>query len=373
MSGLWSSIRARVAPPIPDEISDDFAQLRSTRLREKARLLYFALLMTVPTTIYGAAPGAHPAIRIGIPLVMATACLLGFLALLKPPEKQHSVRISRRLVRRAAIDSSVIAILCSSWSVFSWFGASPGTQLYYPMILTMGSLATAYCLSMIRLAAVLNIVIGIGPVLFLLVASGTRMDLVFANSLLLCSGFMIHMIISQHDQLAEMLMMQRKMQRLAETDPLTGLANRRVLADRIEALTAPGADYAPPFALALLDLDGFKPVNDRLGHAAGDELLIAIGARLTDAAGPEAIVARIGGDEFAVLMPSVDSASTQLLTTDLLSALVAPIMIDGEPIRIGASCGTACWPVDGTSGEALLRQADLALYSRKSQARDKAA
>lgn len=267
------------------------------------------------------------------------------------------------------IESSIVAALCSSWSVFSWFGASPGNQLYYPMILTIGSLATAYCLSMMRLAALLNMAICICPVLFLLFVSGTRMDLVFAISLLICCGFMIHMIISQHDQLASMLLMQQKMQRLAETDPLTGLANRRVLTDRIEALMAPGTDNAPPFALVLLDLDGFKPVNDRLGHAAGDELLIAVGARLTEAAGPEAIVARIGGDEFAVLVPGADNAATQMLTTKLLSPLVTPIMIDGEPVRIGASCGTACWPVDGTSREELMRQADLALYSGKSEAR----
>jgi diguanylate cyclase len=368
MRGAWTRFCARVAPPIPEEIRDDLALLRAGRLNDQSRLLFLALLVTVPTTLYGAAPHAHAIVRYGFPLIMGAACVMGFLVLAHSPHVSSHAGRANRLIRRATIDSSVIAVLCSCWSVLSWLGAAPGQQLYYPMILTMGSLATAYCLSTLRLAAVLNIAIGVIPVFILLLASGSRMDLVFANSLLLCTGFMVHMIVTQHDQLVAMLVLQRRMRGLAETDPLTGLANRRVLADRVDAALA-DPDVGAPFTLALLDLDGFKPINDRLGHAAGDELLIAVGARLVAAAGPYALVARIGGDEFAVMAPEIEAEEAGALTTRLLAALIQPILIEDVPVRIGASCGTASWPQDGTTREALFRHADLALYSRKAQRR----
>jgi diguanylate cyclase len=357
--------RDHIVPPIAPEIRDDFALLRAERLQQQSRLLFLSLLLTVPTTLWGAAPGTHAIVRYGFPLVMGFACIFGFLSLTHMPKIDGNVRRARHLIRRATIDSTVIAVLCSSWSVLSWFGAAPGTQIYYPMILTMGALATAYCLSTIRLAAVLNISIALVPILVLLALSGTRMDFVFANSLLLAAAFMIHMVISQHKQLSAMLTLQRRMRMLAETDPLTGLANRRVLADRIDALLAVPRTQARPFTLAMFDLDGFKPINDRLGHAAGDDLLCIVGERLKQAAGPTATMARIGGDEFAVLFPGADASAGQALAAGLLATLVQPVVLGEEVEHIGASAGTASWPTEGATREDLFRKADLALYTSK--------
>jgi diguanylate cyclase len=367
MSGDQPTWRDRIAPPIAPEIRDDFTLLRAERLQQQSKLLFLSLLLTVPTTLWGAAPGAHPIVRYGFPLVMGLACVVGFLSLTHMPKIDGKVYRAKKLVRRATIDSAVIALLCSSWSVLSWLGAAPGTQLYYPMILMMGALATAYCLSTIRLAAALNIGIALGPTLVLLALSGSRMDLVFANSLLLATGFMFHMVFSQHKQLAAMLMLQRQMRALADTDPLTGLANRRAMTGEIDSLLAVPKIAARPFSLMLIDLDGFKSVNDRLGHAAGDALLVEVAARLRAAAGNQATVARIGGDEFAVLFPNADAAAADALATRLLAALVGPVQLGEEQDHIGASSGTASWPVDGATREDLFHAADLILYAAKAR------
>ena len=155
-----------------------------------------------------------------------------------------------------------------------------------------------------------------------------------------------------------------QMRELAHTDPLTGLANRREFDLCLDhEIAAAGADSH--FAIALLDLNGFKPVNDAHGHAVGDLLLCEIAERLRGACGRHAVVARQGGDEFAILAP----AGSQLLETSLadhiLSALAAPYRIDGRLIRVGASIGTASWPEDGHMARNLFEVADAALYAAK--------
>ncbi|MEO7169789.1 MAG: GGDEF domain-containing protein, partial [Sphingomonas sp.] len=165
-----------------------------------------------------------------------------------------------------------------------------------------------------------------------------------------------------------LLMLQRKMRDLANTDPLTGLLNRRALDARLQQeIAAAGPETC--FSVALVDLDGFKPVNDCHGHAAGDVLLCEVGERLRGAGGDDAVVARLGGDEFAILVPCGSAIATHAIAGHMLSALVPPHQICGHDIRIGASIGVATWPVDGRTADALFDTADRALYVAKAESR----
>jgi diguanylate cyclase (GGDEF)-like protein len=157
---------------------------------------------------------------------------------------------------------------------------------------------------------------------------------------------------------------------VADTDPLTGLANRRaflrVLGRRAAAVQRTGAG----FALAMVDLDGFKPINDTFGHAAGDAVLKEVGIRLTAAAGEGAIIARTGGDEFALLLPGMqDAAAGRAAGDSLCAALSGAFRVDGREFRISGCCGiTLLTRGDCTAGKALIR-ADTALYRAKEQGR----
>ena len=149
----------------------------------------------------------------------------------------------------------------------------------------------------------------------------------------------------------------------ATHDPLTGLANR---ARFDEALGSTPRDRPGTVALLSLDLDGFKPVNDELGHAAGDEVLVEIGRRLQAGAREDDVVARVGGDEFVVLSHSVGSVEElERMAARLVELVVGCIVLStGIEVRVGASIG-GCLAPSGSSGEAILRAADGALYEAK--------
>ena len=145
----------------------------------------------------------------------------------------------------------------------------------------------------------------------------------------------------------------------ATHDALTGLADRSVLEQRLAVLTA-----ADQVSVLLIDLDGFKPVNDRHGHHAGDQVLVAVADRLRALTGPDGLSARLGGDEFAVLLPHAGAGQARELADRLTAGLGEPIVVAGTgQVRIGASVGTATGA--GPRAERLLREADAAMYRTK--------
>ena len=158
--------------------------------------------------------------------------------------------------------------------------------------------------------------------------------------------------------ITEARQLQDELRRQATHDVLTGLANRALLQQRLEE-AAPDA----PICILLLDLDGFKQVNDGLGHHAGDEVLITVARRVTALLGEAGTVARLGGDEFAVLLPSADPSRARTLAELIAAAVGEPMPVAGTTVTVGVSVGVAA----GTPAEAdrLLRDADDAMYRTK--------
>jgi diguanylate cyclase (GGDEF)-like protein len=157
---------------------------------------------------------------------------------------------------------------------------------------------------------------------------------------------------------------------LALTDPLTGLVNRRLLADRMSMALVHARRNKSAMAVGYLDLDGFKQVNDTLGHDAGDALLRSVAARLAATVRGEDTVARLGGDEFAIALWSVggaDDASAVMLK--VVAAVARPYDIGGHAVRLTACAGVALYPAHGADADTLLKSADLALYEAKRSGR----
>src|SRR5579859_874788 len=152
----------------------------------------------------------------------------------------------------------------------------------------------------------------------------------------------------------------------AQHDGLTDLPNRSLLRARLdEALRVRPREMPLPLALLLLDLDRFKEINNTLGHQVGDALLREIGQRLQGAVLAGDLAARIGGDEFAVLLPGADVARAARLADDLVRVLQTPFVLDGQPIAVDASIGIAVAPKHGQDADMLLRCADIAMYQAK--------
>ena len=158
-----------------------------------------------------------------------------------------------------------------------------------------------------------------------------------------------------------------RMQHEAQHDVLTGLPNRARFRDEAQSWLRRLQDgETPACAVLLVDLDGFKEVNDSLGHHHGDALLVHVATTMTSVMPASAIVARLGGDEFAVLLPDApDPAAVTAMTDRLHRALAVPTTIEGIEIRVRASVGVALAPAHGTDVSSLLRAADLAMYRAK--------
>jgi diguanylate cyclase (GGDEF)-like protein len=157
----------------------------------------------------------------------------------------------------------------------------------------------------------------------------------------------------------------QQVQQQACTDPLTGLTNRRRFLEVLEAEQARVTAEATASGLLFLDLDGFKQVNDTLGHAAGDALLIDVAARIGACLGPDDTLARLGGDEFTVLSPAVATAEDlAALAQRILAATEAPCDIEGQQVVVRPSVGGVVVGPGGRADEAL-KAADEAMYSAK--------
>jgi diguanylate cyclase (GGDEF)-like protein len=155
-------------------------------------------------------------------------------------------------------------------------------------------------------------------------------------------------------------------------DNLTGLANRLLLRDHLEQAVA-RARRGSPVALLLIDLDGFKAVNDTYGHAAGDQLLVAVSQRLRDGIRGADTAARLGGDEFAVLLDGMDSAKDAILVAErLLTAIQEPLVVSGVELTPRGSIGVAVWR-DHADIDALMHDADTAMYSAKTAGKSRVA
>lgn len=172
-------------------------------------------------------------------------------------------------------------------------------------------------------------------------------------------------LVAFHDNTALIRRLREQeshLRRQALSDGLTGLANRRCLTQRITA----ALHETMPLALLLIDLDGFKQVNDTMGHAAGDALLVEVAAQLRATAGEQDLPARLGGDEFAVLLPDTSLAGAERTADRLLVAFRTGVRIDGTQMPVNASIGVAAAGPDATV-ETLLHDADLAMYMAKSE------
>jgi len=169
-------------------------------------------------------------------------------------------------------------------------------------------------------------------------------------------------------QMAEMLELQQVIKHQSEHDELTGLANRRKFEDRASELEHGAKVQEARFSLIYIDLDKFKPINDTFGHVYGDLVLQEMAKRLSSCSRKSDLVCRLGGDEFCVLVHDMsEAAELSELALTIESRLMQTFSIEGNDFNIGASIGTAAYPVDGASIDELVSFADKKMYAHKQQ------
>jgi len=357
-------MRNAAIPDLPQEVRSDFVVASATTVQNQGRWLFVGLLLTCPFAALATPEGAGWFVRWGLPSLMALYCLMGLKDLFKDNHFAEKPWRAERFMVQSWTSSVIGALLSTSWAIACWSAADPGNRLHFPVILVMGALATAYCMASIRPAAATHLVIDIGSISILLFLTGSVLDMAAAVSLCVAGLFQWRMINEHHRQVVELLLLKRKSQTLALTDPLTGLLNRRALLDFAETLGAQTANSR----LLIIDIDCFKVINDTHGHDIGDTVLQEL-ARLIDAhAGDDVRAARLGGEEFALL------GTSDALPPGKAMQLLAEIREAAMPHcgRITVSIGVAEGTLeDETAWRDLYHRADKALYAAKRLGRDR--
>ncbi|MBF0471506.1 MAG: EAL domain-containing protein [Gammaproteobacteria bacterium] len=164
---------------------------------------------------------------------------------------------------------------------------------------------------------------------------------------------------------------RQRLHQLAYHDATTGLPNRHLFMDRLQQAILHSRRSRSGFSLLFMDLDRFKTINDTLGHTVGDELLTQVGQRIELLIRDSDTVARMGGDEFIILLPEViQSAVSSQMAQKILEEMAKPFKLAGRPYQLGISIGISIYPQDGGDAETLIKHADIAMYRSKSQGRN---
>jgi diguanylate cyclase len=357
-----------LSPAVPTEIFDALqaAQLDSVR-KQVPMLLSVAALNTVIIMAVCAHDGI-PSVSYSWLSVVVLYCIIRIVIWIKRLSKPVKKADIPRLLRMNVGASLTMITGLSAAATYTFVAGTFASKLLIPMSLGFGALSIAHCLYTLRKAAIGTVVLGIIPMSVAMILVGNFDAKMLGIAMLSVAMLMVRFVAEQYDQLVASLFLQMQIGELANTDSLTGLANRRAIMAMLGDDLSHFQNSGSSFGVALLDLDGFKDINDQLGHHVGDITLQKVGERLANAAQDGDSVGRLGGDEFVIVMRGINGDNDiSARTTMMMAALCQPVDIVGHHLPIAASLGYARFPVDGEDIDALLRAADTALYGAKRQ------
>jgi diguanylate cyclase len=356
-----------------DNASPELLELQWQRMVRQMPILSLLNIIFTLSVISACAVGAMPTHYLILPG-------LGLVVLLYRVAKWYGFRQSTLdaaqvdvLIRRSSHWATALTVLASLWSVFAFFDVQVSGRTLIPVFIAVSALVAANCFASLPRTAAQVLAAGILPSSLAFIFSGEPIQITLAIGLILAGILQIQLVVENHRQWHETVQLGQQMRLLANTDALTGLCNRRSFSTQFEAAcSAAGAKRS--FGIAILDLDEFKPVNDRYGHIVGDQLLQAIAERMTAHSSKGDVICRLGGDEFAVLFTALKrKGDLQRRAAALIEALAEPALVEGHIIPIRASLGFALYPDDGETPDSLLRIADKALYKAKASSKHQAA
>ncbi len=352
------------------KIKNDILMTEYLQLRQQLPALYLTVAITSMAAAV-AAQGDFPLIyNLIVPGLIVTVCAARLIIWLRRRGRSVTSVEARRNLQGTNLTAIGLAGLGGMWCVLSFYETALSHRAFVPMFELLATFAVVYCLSSFRRAALAALLLGALPISMAMLTSTDQMIVSMGTCALVVTLLQVRLISDRYRQMVATLELQHKMHHLANTDILTDLPNRRAFMAQLETAMMSGK-LGHPFAVALLDLDGFKQVNDRLGHFAGDALLRTVADRLKAFSDAETMISRIGGDEFAILFRCDDSSDQiSARATGIIASLAQPCTIVGRRVSVTASLGIAGYPHHGKSIQELLSAADRALYCAKAGGRD---
>ncbi len=381
MFNWLSELKSRRLPQ-----SDAFLLEQYTTLRRQIPLMYALMFINVLFLGIESFRDVPFGMSFGIPILLSLAIFVRAFLWVRRRSFVAQPEQIRRYMRGTIITATLLSVVFGTWGSLLFSDAEPIRSVSISLYVFVGAISCCFCLQALPSAGYLVLLFGVLPVTIrLFMASQWSLFSIGANFLIVAililrtlatnhAGFK-QVLQSRSDMLAEQKRAQAAeldAQKLAYRDPLTGLANRRALSERIDSFLAADKPRGQLYLL-LLDLDLFKGVNDAYGHGAGDHLLKAVARRLSSIVEPTGQVYRLGGDEFAITLQSDESFNgiENTMADQLVREVAAPFPIGRFSHHISASIGISCLPNDAASREELLQHADIAMYDAKSRGRSR--
>jgi diguanylate cyclase (GGDEF)-like protein len=373
------------APPAGIAEGDFKSALLREQYRSLARLgpYVHAVVILATTALCGATARTSPLIDgILLPAALVAVSIFRLISWLKARAgvERVTLDVARREVRGAGVLGPALAF---TLSLMAATFTSQGGVVEFALALVavwIAAAACAFCLNALGAAASVVVAAATMPLIVAFVTRGADLTLWLAASMTVAACFVIRMLGENFRMFAEIVRSRfaiAEKQRQAEdarqaamtialTDDLTGLPNRRCFQGRLAERIRTGTETASPFAVGLIDLDGFKPINDIHGHPVGDEILRQVAGRLARAMEGRGSAARMGGDEFAILCDGIGARAEAITLGDEIQAIfAAPFAVDGLDIALTGACGFALFPHSAAELDELVRLADAALYRAK--------
>lgn len=350
---------------LPSQLLPELQAEQFRNLRTQVPTLYGVLLINTIVlcySVYGSVPALLSVVVPGVflSLVVVRAAIWLARKHLTPSEARITLYL-----QSTTVIAAVVSLGLGVWSValLQW---DPGENPFVPLFIAFGAIACTYCLSSLPKAAFATVFLATTPVIVVLLTSGVHMKIAAGVNLLLIFLLILRLVVHQYNYLIESVISRSQVKALAYSDPPTGMPNRRAFTECLEETVGAISKNGETVAVALIDLDGFKAINDTFGHASGDDVLIQAGIRLQKVCQDCRMVARLGGDEFAVLMVA-DEASDKFSETGatLVLEMSRPFSLSDSNLRLSASVGLASHSELDASALAVMSRADVALYEVK--------
>lgn len=364
-----------------------FAQFNE--LRTKVPLLYFVLLSNVFALAYTHYEVAPTSLTIYFPAIVVFLCLLRVKIWLNFGSNNFSLAEARHQIRVILVVAVFMGLIFAAWSFAMYHYGNDLQKSHVAYFMSITVIGIIVCLIHLPAVAILVMAtVGMSFVIFF-VSSGNPVFIAIALNFLMVMVVLTLIMLGYYRSFSEVIYAKLDLEKehaktrrlnkqntlLANQDSLTELPNRRSFSNHLSELIAVRAkkDFTGDngFVVGLIDLDGFKPVNDIHGHAAGDRVLADVSIRLTEMLDDSCcLLARIGGDEFAIIVEKPLSAKEiNILGKNITKTIQQPISMRSGQVQISGSCGFAIYPEAGTTPNSLMDRADFALYHAKEHAR----
>jgi diguanylate cyclase (GGDEF)-like protein len=364
----------------PQRDNPELVQAKLAAFTKQVPLMYALVIsstLALAVTHLGSAPAV---LTVYIPAVLDLVCVVRMIMWLRTRHQVWSHEQALAKLRGSIVFAAVLGAGFSAWSLslFPYGDAYAKGHVAFFMAVTV--IGCGFCLMHLRTAALIVMGLVVVPFAVYFVSTGNTVFISIAINFVIVAIAIVFMLLVNYRDFEDrinyqkaLLEKQTELQNLSDinfrnsnVDILTGLPNRRRFFSELEKRIRLAAASGTKLGIGILDLDGFKPINDVHGHPTGDRLLIEVGERLREQLGSSAFLARIGGDEFALITEG-DAGERDIteIGEGIAELLRAPFEVQGMTARIGGSIGFAQYPSAARDAEALFERADYALYFAK--------